>query len=199
MSVVVHSCINCGAPNFANSIRCGACLQVNKALNSPSSVLNAKLVATHVLWAIAACSLVSAVSRFDDPTICPPPPLSSPAQITEQKAEPKEETQASYSDRIARDSLEEVSREIAADPKDYEAYEARGWFLFKERGEAKRAIDDLTKAIKLQPKWAQPYCERAWIYYFLGLHRKALADAKVALRLDPGNSQAQEVRGLCVQ
>jgi tetratricopeptide (TPR) repeat protein len=95
---------------------------------------------------------------------------------------------------MARDSIEELDQMVAANPQDYEAYEARGWYLFKEFGEAKKGVDDLTKAIKLHPTWAQPYSERAWIYHFLGSQRKAVADADAALRLDPGNSMAHEVR-----
>jgi Flp pilus assembly protein TadD len=50
---------------------------------------------------------------------------------------------------------------------------------------------DYTKTIALKPNGAEAYHNRGVIYEKKGLHEKAIADYRSALRLDPNNNDSK--------
>ena len=59
-----------------------------------------------------------------------------------------------------------------------------------------RAIDDLTEAIRLDPKRATAYLNRGAAYNGLGQYEQAIEDLSQAIELDPENAGAYTNRGL---
>jgi len=57
------------------------------------------------------------------------------------------------------------------------------------------AVDDLNRAIEMNPRNADPYLYRAGAYRELGNHAKALEDVGIALQLQPTNPEALLLRG----
>jgi tetratricopeptide (TPR) repeat protein len=69
-----------------------------------------------------------------------------------------------------------------------------------------QAIESYTKAIMVDPRFAQAYYRRGEAYYFLAeksnvprLYDLAIADFNKCLKLDPGKSQARLYRASCYQ
>ncbi len=63
------------------------------------------------------------------------------------------------------------------------AYSTRGTIRL-EQGQFERALEDLNRAMKLDPKCARSYAIRASIYIKLGLKKKANDDIRTARTLD---------------
>jgi tetratricopeptide (TPR) repeat protein len=202
MDFAMRSCQFCSEQIFADSKRCIHCLKEFGGSKAFTVLGKTKTAAMHISLAMMASLAVSTVFRHPaEPSIVVPvavvnqsarstPTVSAPASSI--SVDESADSAGSFNDRMARDSIEEMRQEILRNPKDYLAYEGRGWFYFKELGEGRKAIKDLTMAIALRPKWARPYAERAWVYHFLGNDRKALADARRALRREPDNQQARD-------
>ena len=83
---------------------------------------------------------------------------------------------------------------VAAGPKSASEAVALGDSL-REKGDSAVAIDAYTKAIKLDPKCANAYCNRGGIYLAEGDFDKALADLDRAIQLDPNDDIAHTNRG----
>ena len=64
-----------------------------------------------------------------------------------------------------------------------------------EKGEVDKAIEGYTKAIELNPKFAQAYYQRGLAYARKGEVDKAIEDYTKAIELDPDNSDAYYNRG----
>lgn len=62
-------------------------------------------------------------------------------------------------------------------------------------GQFDRAIAEYTKAIKMAPRVAKFYNDRAWAYFKAGKAAQGLPDAKKALELDPHDARALDTRG----
>ncbi len=56
-----------------------------------------------------------------------------------------------------------------------------------------RAIVDYSQAIKLYPKYALAYGNRGHAYYHKGDHEKVIADARMALSIDPSLESAKQL------
>jgi tetratricopeptide (TPR) repeat protein len=84
----------------------------------------------------------------------------------------------------------EISDELKAT-----AYKNRG-FVYGRFGQHQKEIDDYTKAIELDPKYASLYHYRGFAYLNLGQHRKAIEDFSKAIELAPKLAQAYFDRGL---
>src|SRR5690242_21614440 len=70
--------------------------------------------------------------------------------------------------------LETVNEWLRENPRNFRAYFSRH-FVLRERGEPRRAIRDLDRAIELQPTQAA-FCARGMVHRELGEHENALAD-----------------------
>ena len=58
--------------------------------------------------------------------------------------------------------------------------------------EYKKAIDDYSKAIDIEPENAEYYCNRGRVYSIIGEYDKALADYGRAIELEPNNDKISE-------
>ncbi|GHV59280.1 hypothetical protein FACS1894103_2360 [Campylobacterota bacterium] len=62
-------------------------------------------------------------------------------------------------------------------------------------GDNSKAIEHFTRAIELDPKYAEAYYRRGWSYEMLGDHETAIADHTRAIELDPNYALAYAGRG----
>jgi len=62
----------------------------------------------------------------------------------------------------------------------------RGGMMMRSKEDSNRAIEMLTKAIRLDPVQAQSYCYRAMAYTWLYKDAEALADLQMATKAEPG-------------
>ncbi|MDH4471347.1 MAG: tetratricopeptide repeat protein [Fluviicola sp.] len=76
-------------------------------------------------------------------------------------------------------------KEIKANPKSSEAWYYIG--LTKNTTNTAAGMDEFTKAIELNPNYAEAYNNRAGIYGYLGDTEKELSDYNNAVRSDPTN------------
>lgn len=65
----------------------------------------------------------------------------------------------------------------------------------EETADLKNAVEALSQAISLNPKYAAAYATRAGVYLDLEENQQALADAEKALELDPENDKAYDIKG----
>jgi tetratricopeptide (TPR) repeat protein len=77
--------------------------------------------------------------------------------------------------------------------KTSDAARYRGW-AHAEKGDYDKAIADFTEAIRLDPKLAIAFADRAISYAIKGEHDKAIADFTQAIRLDPKDALAYSNR-----
>ncbi len=75
---------------------------------------------------------------------------------------------------------------IQDDPKNPEAYFARGFNILSDGSQMDAAISDFNKAIELKPEYARAYLMRGRAYAALGDNDHAKADRDKALELEPG-------------
>lgn len=73
-------------------------------------------------------------------------------------------------------------------------YYTRG-IAFSEKGKVDRAIEDYTKAIELNPKFAEAYYQRGRAYAKNGELDKAIADYTIAIERNPEYADAYYNRG----
>lgn len=85
-----------------------------------------------------------------------------------------------------REAMDEFDQAIRDDPKNPEAYYARGFDRLAHSDSMSKAIDDFNKAIELKPDYARAYLMRGRAYEALGDMEKANADRAMALKLQPG-------------
>ena len=91
-----------------------------------------------------------------------------------------------------RKAVVEIEKALALDPRLADAYVARGslsWTLANGFPHEKAAAD-FHRAIELNPSLASARTSMASLYAHVGLFEKALAEYRVALRIDPHNMDA---------
>jgi tetratricopeptide (TPR) repeat protein len=64
-----------------------------------------------------------------------------------------------------------------------------------EKSETAKAVENLNKAIKLQPNNIENYNKRGTVYYNLGQEQRAIEDYNQAIRLNPNYTVAYYNRG----
>ena len=64
------------------------------------------------------------------------------------------------------------------------------------KGDYDQAIADYTEAIRLNPEYAEAYCNRGVAYWEKGNDDKAIADFTEAIRLNPEYARAYQNRGV---
>lgn len=87
---------------------------------------------------------------------------------------------------LRQESRVAFDKAIQDDPKNPEAYFARGFDILTDGSQLDAAITDFNKAIELNPKYARAYLMRGRAYEALGDHDHAKVDRDKALELEPG-------------
>ena len=93
-------------------------------------------------------------------------------------------------------ALESISRCIELNANNGEAFIMRADIMIKNKSDYQSAVDDLGQAIKLEPKRADLFVNRAFLKYKLDDYFGAMADFDYAIDLDPYNVAAHQNRGL---
>jgi tetratricopeptide (TPR) repeat protein len=90
---------------------------------------------------------------------------------------------------------------LAKEPNNTVAYFKRGKAYLDNRNvrELDLAIADLTKAIEIQPSYAQAYGERGVAYLRKKDHPRAIVNLSKAIELDPSLARAYRMRGVVYQ
>jgi protein O-mannosyl-transferase len=89
------------------------------------------------------------------------------------------------------DALSYFNKAVASAPRNYKGYYNRG-LLYLKQNRPKEAIESFDLALGLH-RYVKAYTGRAAAYYQLADIEKAMADAREALALDPGNARAHFV------
>lgn len=92
------------------------------------------------------------------------------------------------------EAIDFYSQEMRTQPNSAAAYHERG-SIWKFRGEADKALADLTEAIRLDPKDASSHVDRGGIFLDRKDNDQAIADFTEAIRLDPKYVLAYANRG----
>jgi len=90
-------------------------------------------------------------------------------------------------------ALELLNKAIDLNPKDPQTLVARAMARFDLTGK----VDDIKRAISIDPNYAQSYQYRAMIYYSQGKLTKALADLKTALKKNNSIPALHRLQGHC--
>ena len=93
-------------------------------------------------------------------------------------------------------ALESISKCIELNANNGEAFIMRADIMIKNKSDYQSAVDDLGQAIKLEPKRADLFVNRAFLKYKLDDYFGAMADFDYAIDLDPYNVAAHQNRGL---
>lgn len=128
-------------------------------------------------------------------------PRSPEEWVTRQKADPSPAfgllTQAKNA--LAAGSLDTALQlaedAVKADPSDPMVYAQRGLILSR-MGDSNGAVLDLSKVIAKGWKWALAFRLRADALFKAGKWKAALADAELAVRLDPSDADAYFIRAM---
>lgn len=100
----------------------------------------------------------------------------------------------SVGDTIA--ALDDISKCIEVNENNADAFIMRADILIKKASDYEKALQDMNSAIKLEPKKADYFVNRAFLKYNLDDYFGAMADFDYAIELDPSNVPARFNRGL---
>lgn len=100
----------------------------------------------------------------------------------------------SMGDTIA--ALDDISKCIEVNENNADAFVMRADILIKKASDYEKALQDMNSAIKLEPKKADYFVNRAFLKYNLDDYFGAMADFDYAIELDPSNVPARFNRGL---
>ncbi len=86
----------------------------------------------------------------------------------------------------------EVQKALALDPDLAEAYHARGLLAFSpsQGFQFEAAAADLRRALEISPSLTDAHYQLAWVYNHAGLLDRALEEARIVARLDPGSQDS---------
>ena len=90
----------------------------------------------------------------------------------------------------------DIERALALNPNALNGYILRADMAIRSGGDMKAALADLNEAVRLQPRLAGLYINRAYLRYSLNDYFGAMADYDYALQLEPANATALFNRGL---
>lgn len=91
---------------------------------------------------------------------------------------------------------EDITRSIEINPNIANAYVMRSQIAIQRHRDFADALADMDRAVKLMPRYAGLYINRAYLRYNLDDYFGAMADYDYALQLDPINTTALFNRGL---
>ncbi len=100
----------------------------------------------------------------------------------------------SVGDTIA--ALNDISQCIEVNENNADAFVMRADILIKKALDYEKALQDMNSAIKLEPKKADYFVNRAFLKYHLDDYFGAMADFDYAIELNPSNVPARFNRGL---
>ena len=100
----------------------------------------------------------------------------------------------SVGDTIA--ALNDISKCIEVNENNADAFVMRADILIKRASDYEKALQDMNSAIKLEPKKADYFVNRAFLKYHLDDYFGAMADFDYAIELNPSNVPARFNRGL---
>ena len=140
-----------------------------------------------VLMAFAGCT-PSVETKSDDDISTGDQKVSASAEL--QSNETADQNDDSKMTQVDPDLRQEAraafDKAIHDDPKNPEAYFARGFDILTDGNQLDAAITDFNKAIELNPKYARAYLMRGRAYEALGDNDHAKVDRDKALELEPG-------------
>lgn len=90
----------------------------------------------------------------------------------------------------------DIDRALEINPNAFNGYVLRSAISIERKSDFKRALEDMDKAIKLAPRYAGLYINRAFLRYSLDDYFGAMADYDYALELEPMNETALFNRSL---
>ena len=93
-------------------------------------------------------------------------------------------------------ALDNITKCIELNANNSDAFVMRAGIWIKNKENYNKALDDMDEAIKLQPKQADFFVNRAFLKYNLDDYFGAMADFDYAISLDPSNTAAHLNRGL---
>ena len=91
-------------------------------------------------------------------------------------------------------AIDDLNKAIDLDPRT-QYFCWRGW-IWSEKAELERAIQDLSEAVRLDPKNTKAYLARGFIWRQKGSIDQALADFTEAIRLSPSDPSIRIYRGM---
>jgi len=100
----------------------------------------------------------------------------------------------SVGDTIA--ALNDISKCIEVNENNADAFVMRADILIKRASDYEKALQDMNSVIKLEPKKADYFVNRAFLKYHLDDYFGAMADFDYAIELNPSNVPARFNRGL---
>ena len=68
--------------------------------------------------------------------------------------------------------------------------------LYYDKADFRQAISDYTRALRINPRYAEAYHNRGMAYFYLGNFQQAISDYNRALRINPKYAQAYGNRGI---
>ena len=77
-----------------------------------------------------------------------------------------------------------------------EEYFNRGYEYFKQHGNSDQVISDYTKAIEINPNYAEAYCKRGISYQCQGNVNQAISDYTKAIEINPNYAEAYGSRAM---
>jgi lipoprotein NlpI len=94
-----------------------------------------------------------------------------------------------------KEALTTVSKAIALDPKNYNAYALRG-SLYDAQRKLEEALADYSKVIALDPEAADAYSRRGGVHFKMGHIKESIADFDKQIQLKPSDKAGHWRRGI---
>ncbi len=111
---------------------------------------------------------------------------SSETTVTEADDQKDYDKMTQVDPNLKKEVITDFDKAIQADPKNPDAWYARGFDILSHGSDLDPAVEDFNKAIELNPKFAKAYLMRGRAYAAIGDKDKAKADHDKALELEPG-------------
>jgi len=111
---------------------------------------------------------------------------SKEVNVTEQSDQNDYSKMTKVDPNLGKEATTDFDKAIKDDPKNADAWYARGFDTVSHSDHMDPAVEDFNKAIELNPKFARAYLMRGRAYAAIGDKEKAKADHDKALELEPG-------------
>jgi len=140
-----------------------------------------------MLMALAGCTPSAETVSDDDISTGDQKVSDASEQQSDETADQNDDSKMTQEDPdLGQEARAAFDKAIQDDPRNPEAYFARGFNILSDGNQLDAAIVDFNKAIELNPKYARAWLMRGRAYEALGDHDHAKADRDKALELEPG-------------